>query len=188
MMMAQATRQATDPVTEPACKGATPPLHRICFVCTGNTCRSPMAAAVFNHLAMSEATAAAQWLNLPDGDGNNRPVAISAGLEAAEGAPITDHAAKALDMAGIPSVPGNDYLHHTARTVDMTLLSDCDMIVGISRHHAMALILRFPELADRITAMPQDIPDPYGGDPDTYRTCLDALIDGVQTMFFAQPE
>lgn len=159
--------------------------RRICFVCTGNTCRSPMASAVFNDLAAREAGASAAWLGT---DPTARPVALSAGLEAEKGAPITDLAVVALGEAGIPSVPGNAYADHTARQADRALLASCDLIVGISRRHAMALIFRYPELADRITAMPRDIPDPFGGDLSVYRACLAALTQGIQDMFFPQSE
>lgn len=173
-----------DPADQPESgKPASP--RRICFVCTGNTCRSPMAAAVFNDLAAREAAASAAWLGTNPAE---RPVALSAGLEAEEGAPITDLAVVALGEAGIPSVPGNAYADHTARQVDRELLASCDLIVGISRRHAMALIFRYPELADRITAMPRDIPDPFGGDLSVYRACLAALTQGIQDMFFPQSE
>jgi protein-tyrosine-phosphatase len=144
-----------------------------------------MAAAVFNDLAAKEAAASAAWLGEnPAG----RPVALSAGLEAVEGAPITDLAVLALGEAGIPSVPGNTYANHTARQADRELLASCDLIVGISRRHGMALICCYPELASRITTLPQDIPDPFGGDLSVYRACLAALTQGIQDMFFPQPE
>lgn len=182
-----------------------PSPRRICFVCTGNTCRSPMAAAVFNHLEAKEQASAAAWLGQAGGtpsapgvpetpstsngisnasDIVSPRIALSAGLEAIPGMPITDFAVEALQAAGIPSVPGNAYATHTAQMAERDLLASCDLIVGISRRHAMALLFRYPEWCDRIISMPQDIPDPFGGDRNIYRTCLDALIEGVRALFF----
>lgn len=195
-------RTAAEPDPAPARDGAAPREGRlICFVCTGNTCRSPMAAAVFNHLAARQADADA-WLDAAcsghcascgrcgsqDGEDtelpDDLPRAISAGISALPGDPISENAVSALELAGIPSVPGNDYAGHTAVQADAALLSRCDLIVGISKSHAARLMFAFPELAPRITFLPHDIPDPFGGSLETYRRCLDAIIADVEETFF----
>ena len=45
-------------------------------------------------------------------------------------------------------------------------------MVAISSSHAMELIFRFPEYADRIRTLPMDIPDPYGRGAAAYEECL----------------
>ena len=71
-------------------------VRRVCFVCTGNTCRSPMAEAVTNALAR-------QWIeNLPAAVRDAAAPtleAFSAGLYAAEGEPIAQNAVTALPSA-----------------------------------------------------------------------------------------
>lgn len=136
----------------------------VLFVCTGNTCRSPMAAAVFNHLY------------------SDRGVAVSAGL-AADGSPISANAVHALRQKGIPSTEKNDYESHTSRTVTAEMMKAADRIIGISARHAMALMSAFPEYAEKIEAMPSDIADPFGGSAEVYTRCL-ADIEAAEKRLF----
>jgi len=139
----------------------------VCFVCTGNTCRSPMAAAVFNQLA----------------EENKLPMrAVSAGLYVNE-LSIADNAVRALEAAGIESTPANPYRSHIACNLSEHLAVQCERIVGISTAHAFELITRFPRLAGRIAAMPRDISDPYGGDLERYQQCLREITEGIREMF-----
>ncbi len=140
----------------------------ICFVCTGNTCRSPMAAAVFNMLA----------------EKNDLPLrAISAGLYVSE-LSISDNAVRALEIAGVESTPTNNYREHIACNINEAIVSECERIIGISSAHAMELISRFPRHANKISAMPYDISDPYGGDIERYGRCLDEITKAISEEFF----
>ena len=141
-----------------------PPL-KICFVCTGNTCRSPMAAAVLNHL------------------GNGRYVGVSAGIMADKGAPINPKAKQALESAGIISCESNPYLQHTARQLNDNIMQECDMVVGIGAGHAMAIIQYFPTSASKVTAFENAVTDPFGQPQDVYDKCLDDIIKEVKNMF-----
>ncbi len=147
--------------------------RRILFVCTGNTCRSPMAAALLNDMARQRGDAC-------------RTVACSAGLFAADGAPITPAAAHALQTAGIVPVAGMDYTVHRAHTVNERDIADADVVVGLTAAHAMQLTMRFPEAASKIGALPMDIPDPYGGTQEEYDACLAALRCCIELAFFGE--
>ncbi|MBQ8510258.1 MAG: hypothetical protein IJ493_10170 [Clostridia bacterium] len=140
----------------------------ICFVCTGNTCRSPMAAAVYNDLAAKS--------GLPSR-------AISAGLYP-DGISISPNAARALADAGIEPTAQNDYLHHIPRPVSEALIDRCERLVGISSAHAMELMMRFPRYAGKITSLSRDISDPYGGDVERYRRCLAEITAVIREGFF----
>ena len=148
--------------TDPSPRGTT----KVCFVCTGNTCRSPMAAALYNHL----------------NKGSDR-YAISMGLYAYDGMPISKNAAKALEAEGIASDRDNPYLDHVARSCNAHTLADCDRIVGISEAHTLELIARYPELATKIYSMPKSISDPYGGDIEVYKACLAEIKAGIKELF-----
>ena len=140
--------------------------RRVCFVCTGNTCRSPMAAAVTNTL------------------GRERGIsAVSAGLYPNVGDAISKNALCALLDAGYVPCEGNRFDLHTAQVIGEELISACDMIVAISRSHFMTLICSFPSYAQKITVMPHDISDPFGGDLTRYKTCLEEITAGIKELF-----
>ncbi len=122
---------------------------RVCFVCTGNTCRSPMAAALFNHYLKSKGRHA-----------------DSAGTHASQGAAMSKHAKTALKEAGI------DVVAHSAKRITEKIIADFDRVVCMTAGHALALISAYPQHAGKITALVQDISDPFGGDIQEYKECL----------------
>ena len=137
------------------------------FVCTGNTCRSPMAAALFNALYPSLG------------------VAVSAGFSSG-GSSISRNAVAALEARGISSVGRNDYKSHVSRRVTEAMVAGAKLVIGISSWHAMALISGFPQYAEKIVSL-GDISDPYGGDEEVYRACL-ADIEAAEMETFGEPE
>lgn len=152
----------------------------VCFVCTGNTCRSPMAAAVFNHISLAPEICTACDVEKLMGRKNIK--ALSAGL-AAFGEPISENACIALEEAGIPSTVRNDYKSHVAREIDLETMQKAELVVGISSSHAMRLMVTFPQFASKITCMPKDIPDPWGGSLEDYKICLEEISAGVKEIY-----
>ena len=138
---------------------------RICFVCSGNTCRSPMAAAALNYLSKGAYKCS------------------SAGLCAVMGDTISQNAVLALQSAGIESTPENNYKDHTARKTSSSVFDSCDKIVAISRSHMLKLLCSYPEYAEKITVMSKDIPDPFMCGKETYVRCLDSIIECLKEMF-----
>ena len=155
----------------------------VCFVCTGNTCRSPMAAALLNDL-----TRVPPICSMSDVErlvNTKRIRATSAGLFAT-GAPIAENAVAALEKAGVRSLPDNPYASHRSRCLDEQTVESCDRLIGMTSAHAMQLMAAFPAHAGKISCMPQEIPDPYGGDAAAYDACLAAIARGIGELFFAE--
>lgn len=158
---------------------------RVLFVCTGNTCRSPMAEAVARHLLEERRLAlpeAIRELTVPEFE------VSSAGLYANEGDPITENAVRALEEAGIAPLPPRDYHLHRAHHLSAADAECCDWLVGMTPEHALGLMMQFPQLAGRVRSMPAPIPDPFGGDFEVYRASLAAIMAGVKELLFAEPK
>ena len=160
---------------------------RVCFVCTGNTCRSPMAEAVANALAAEEAERMAGAL--PEGMRDciiPRIEVCSAGLYPIEGDPIASNAVAALEEAGVRAIPSRDYHNHLATALTEQTVNASDLLVGMSGSHVMELFMRYPQAAQKIVCMPQAISDPFGGDLARYRACLAEITEGVRALLFGE--
>ena len=139
---------------------------RICFVCTGNTCRSPMAAAVLNHFGKEKGYTAS-----------------SAGISVFSPSGISANAAEALRRRGILPGEGNRYDLHMSSQVSAEILEECDRLIGMTESHTMSLIFTYPQFASKISSLDKSISDPFGGDLNVYLNCLDEIIDAVKAMF-----
>lgn len=102
---------------------------RILFVCTGNTCRSPIA----EHLMRSKAAHAGVAIEVD-----------SAGVAAAEGIPISEHASIVLKNRGIESH------EKRAKSVSEKLLQWADVVLTMTMAHKERLIQMFPDAMDHI--------------------------------------
>ncbi|MCI5778513.1 MAG: low molecular weight protein arginine phosphatase [Lentisphaeria bacterium] len=107
--------------------------------------------------------------------------AESAGLCASAGAPMSAAARRVLAERGID---GGGF---RSRPLTAELAAAADIIVGMTHAHCRETAARFPECAKRTTALPDlpgggDITDPFGGDEETYRRCLDRMIPALEAL------
>ncbi|MGP3560130.1 low molecular weight protein arginine phosphatase [Geobacillus sp. BK01] len=131
--------------------------YRILFVCTGNTCRSPMAAALLKSK------------QLPDVE------VKSAGVFAAEGSEASAHAKTVLKEKGIDSF-------HRASLLQKEHIDWATHVLAMTSGHKEMIVQRFPEATDKTFTLKQfasgtdgDIADPFGGSVDAYRAARDEL-------------
>lgn len=134
----------------------------VLFVCTGNTCRSPMAAAIFNHFAEQEEI---NWF------------ARSAGIATETGLPISDDAKTAINEYGI-------YIEdHMSRQLDERMLIDANIVLTMTKTQRDLLHIYFPEKKDKVFSVAEftdfhgDIEDPYGKGLEKYQETAKILME-----------
>jgi len=138
----------------------------ILFICTGNMCRSPMAAGLARHLL-------AERLGCRPADLPDRGIDVtSAGTDAVAGAGASENAVAAMAERGI------DIRDHRSRPMTVDALRGADYIWVMTRGHLHEAERLAPDAAHRIApADPcgDDVADPIGGDLNTYRACAGRL-------------
>ena len=131
----------------------------IAFVCTGNTCRSPMAEAIFNKEAEKRGIGVR---------------AYSFGLAAVSGMPASKHAVEVCREIGVDL---SGFKSHFAYDYD---LADFDKIYCMSAEHCQILTQSVGLAEDRAEVL--DIADPYGGSIEIYRMCRDMIKLAVEEI------
>lgn len=137
----------------------------ILFVCTGNTCRSPMAKAIAESL----------WDGLVEAhhSSETRFVFDSAGVAAGEGQRAS---AQAVEVMKNRSISLED---HRSKPITREMIDWADIIFGMTPSHCRALLQYDPGLQTKVRLLDEDHPvdDPFGGSVELYAQVADQLTE-----------
>ena len=130
----------------------------IYLICTGNTCRSPMAEAILRSKNMENMSVR------------------SAGIHALDGHPIADNAKTLIEVANMPYT-------NQSRTLSREDVEWADYILTMTESHKRVLLQLFPQEHEKIYTLKgfispranEDVHDPYGGNLETYRETFNEL-------------
>jgi tRNA threonylcarbamoyl adenosine modification protein (Sua5/YciO/YrdC/YwlC family) len=149
---------------------------RITFVCTGNTCRSPMAAALANFALSRRLDVPAQRLSEFGFEVGS--VGVAAGFDA----PIARHAAVVLEE--LDKSMARAAREHRAQPAIPEDLAAADRVYALTGSHLEVLRSMLPPGRARHTELLDpsgaDVPDPIGSDLSEYRRCRDHLAQLVE--------
>ncbi|HWI52157.1 MAG TPA: low molecular weight protein arginine phosphatase [Symbiobacteriaceae bacterium] len=137
-------------------------IRRVLLVCSGNTCRSPMAAMLMKDL----------WQQANPGWDLE---VLSAGTGAIPGDLASQHAVTAMSARGL------DLSAHRSRKVEDQTVAATDLILTMTGRHKEQILSQWPTLSGRVHTLSEyagsteDIADPFGGTLRDYEATASAL-------------
>lgn len=131
----------------------------IAFVCSGNTCRSPMAEGIFNKLAEEK------QLEI---------VAESFGTHTLSGMSVSENSVKVCAEIGV------DLSKKLSVSVNDVQLDRYERFYCMSHSHSIVLSEYCNVAVDKITVL--NVADPYGGDENIYRECREQIYNTVKEI------
>ncbi len=149
------------------------------FVCTGNTCRSPMAEGLFRKML-------AEKLRCEEDDlGDRGYMVASAGLAAAYGGPPSPDAVQIMRGKGV------EIGSHSSQPLTLRLLGTADHVYTMTGSHRDSILSEHAGAGDHVSVLSAegaDISDPIGMGTTEYRNCAEQIERNLQTILAEIPE
>lgn len=141
---------------------------QILFVCTGNTCRSPMAEGILKAMIKEK----------------NLDIKVSsAGVAAFDGSSVSNNSVLALSKLGI------DISKHKSRLIYDKLIDEFDLILTMSKSHKEILTNKYPYSKGKVFILneyafdkKEDIADPFGGSIKDYERARDQIYKAIEQI------
>lgn len=144
----------------------------VLFVCTGNTCRSPIAEGILKDIAKKK---------------NLQVEVSSAGIFAHDGGNISTKAIEVMKQIGI------DISDYRSKTIDEDRVREADIILTMGHSHKSFIEEKYEEskgkiftLLEFVYGFKSDIVDPYGGDLNMYRKTRDEIYQAIREMEYEE--
>ena len=145
----------------------------ILFICTGNTCRSPMAEAYLSKISKTD----------------NIKV-LSAGTSTIKGLPASEYTYKVLAENSI------EFSNHQSRVLDDDIINSSHLILTMTQNHKIQVIQQFPEISHKVYTLKEyaadentgkannqnDISDPFGCSKSKYEETFLEIKDNIDMI------